>query len=109
MTTNPVQADDPPGHGPTALVDVHLYSCEGGSGTTRYYIEAERQSDQTRIRLMSPDGFAVAAWRPDANGDVRGQWISPFADLYVEVVSAVRVIGRMLPEPASQAHRSLAG
>src|SRR6478672_9839497 len=84
-----------------------LHSMDAGGGTVRYFVEA-RPPEGGCVRLDAPQGFVVASWRAsDTDGEVRGQWISPFPDLYAVIDMDGSDLCRIRAEPASIKHRSL--
>ena len=52
--------------------ELWFHSMPAGPGTTRYFVEA-RPPSGGRVRMVAPDGFVVASWRPRDDGLVRGQ------------------------------------
>ena len=84
-----------------------LHSMDAGGGTVRYFVEA-RPPEGGCVRLVAPQGFVVASWRASKiDGEVRGQWISPFPDLYAVIDMDGDDLCRIQAEPASVKHRSL--
>ena len=95
-------ADGTSANQPAAL---RLYRMPAGAGTIRYLVEA-RSPDGARVYLVAPQGFIVASWRPDSDGAVHGQWISPFDDLFAVAEIGAREVCRALSEPATAEHHS---
>ena len=90
---------------PTQPATLRLYRMPAGAGTTRYLVEALPPVGG-RVRLVAPQGFVVTSWRPNPDGTVHGQWISPFDDLYAVAEIGAREVCRALSEPATAEHRS---